>query len=133
MINTDYLVDEPDTHLQSLSIRLPKKAVTILQLIKLKIAQEIHAFNDRRLRSYGADYLSTEEYQDILKEGREFFGDTLIKGKSKPEKEAKEALRAYANARFHIEFNGKIHTIKNSTIVINEQSKIRFVRLFPYT
>lgn len=132
LIHTDYLVDEPDIHLQSLTVRLPVKPMKISQLIKLKIAQEIHAYNERLTRSYGADYLPTEEYQDILFEGREFYGRPLIKGKGNPDKEAKHALRAYFNARFQVECDGKVHSVEDPIVEISENSVIRFVRLFDY-
>lgn len=131
-VNTDHLVDAPDKHLQSLMIRFPAKAMKISQIIKLKVAQEIHAYNERQTKSYGADYLSIEEYQDILDEGEEFFQRPLIHGKGKAEREVKHALRAYFDARFHVEFNGTVYTIKDATVVITENSIIRFVRLFDY-
>lgn len=131
LIHTDYLLDNPDTHLQSLTVKLPAKSLTISQIIKIKVAQEIHAFNERKLKSYGADYLSAEEYQDILAEGQEHFGSTVIKGKGNPDREAKIALRAFFNKRFHIEINGTVYS-DDGEVVINNRTAIRFVRLFAY-
>jgi hypothetical protein len=104
----------------------------ISQIIKLKVAQEIHAYNERIARSFGADYLPVEEYQDILFGGREFYGRPIIKGKGNPDREVKHALRAYFDARFQVEFNGKVYSVEDPTVEITENSVIRFVRLFDY-
>ena len=131
LVHTDYLVDAPEKHLQSLTVRFPAKSLTISQIIKIKISQEIHAFNERSLISYGADYLSIEEYQDVLSEGTQHQQSTVVKGKGNPDRESKAALRAFFDKRFHVEINGQVYS-EEGTAVINDRTTIRFVRLFPY-
>ena len=131
-IATDYLVSSDAEELLSSKIRLPRKSLSLSELLRLKLAQEIHAYNERKTESYGAEYLSAEEYAEILAEGKEFLGDPLKKGKVNPDTEFRLALRAFNEHKFKVIINNKEPRVAREKFDIDENTTIRFVRLVPY-
>ena len=131
-IATDYLVDSDAEELLSSKIRLPRKKLSVSEIMRLKVSQEIHAFNERKTESYGAEYLPPEEYAETLAEGKELLGDALKKGKVNPDTEYRLCLRAFIEHKFKIIINGKETREARDEFAIDEDSTIRFVRLVPY-
>ena len=131
-IVTDYLVDSDAEELLASKIRLPRKKLSVSDILRLKLSQEIHAFNERKTESYGAEYLPPEEYADIIAEGKEFLGDPLKKGKVNPDREYRLSLRAFSEHKFKVIINGKETREARDEFQIDENSTIRFVRLVPY-
>ena len=130
-VHTDYLVDRDARRLTTSTIRFPKRRLTLSELIRNKLSQEIHAFNERKIPSYGAEYLPADEYGQVEDEGTSMLGSTLKKGKANPATEVRLALRALSERKFKVLFNDHELLDPSDVIVLDEHSRIVFVRLIP--
>ncbi len=129
---TDYLVDTDAEQLLASKIRLPKRQLTVGDLLRLKLSQEIHAFNERKTARYGTEYLPPDEYAAMVEEGEELLGEALKKGKVNPDMEYRLLLQAFNEHKFKVVINDSEPRAAQERFTVDEQTKIRFVRLVPY-
>lgn len=129
---TEFLVDRDAETLSRSKVRLPRRELGLNEVLRMKLSQEIHAFNERRIEAYGAEYLSPGEFAIVLSEGRELLGDPLKKGKANPEIEYRHMLRAFHERKFKVTIDGVEAKELETRLELGDDSRISFIRLVPY-
>jgi len=129
---TDYLVGADAERLSRSVVRLPRRPLTLNELLRLKLSQDVHAFNERRTDCYGAEYLAEDELTAVRTEGRQMAGNAVKKGKANPDVEYKLMLRAFAEHRFKVLVDGTELASPTDRVTPTDETRIRFVRLTPY-
>ncbi len=129
-IPTEYRGGDETILLCRSTVVLPA-VLTLRELIRLKVAQDVHAFNERKAEAYGCEYLNPADLARAQEEGRRMLGDPLNKGKIDPVMEARLAVAAFADGAFKVELEGERLTRLEERVELEPLSDLRFVRLLP--
>jgi len=110
-------------------ITLPKRKVSVAELIAEKVYQEVSAYNSRVRASYGREYLSNEEVERMQDAGKIGLGSKRRR-QVDPEEEYQKALQAFEQNVFLILVDGRQRGL-DDVITVTPQTNITFIRLVP--
>lgn len=129
---TDYLAGAERQPMASSTVRFPRRRLPLSELVRIKVMQDIHAYNERKSAVYGAEYLEPDEYAAACREGTELLGAPLKKGKVNPAIELRHAMRALKEGRFKVVIDGRDLTDPDADVVLKDDSTVVFVRRVPF-
>jgi len=110
-------------------IRLPKRKISVSELIAEKVYQEVSAYNSRARANYGREYLRNEEIERMQDAGKIGLGSKRRR-QVDPEVEYQKALQAFEQNVFLILVDGRQREL-GDIITVTPQTNITFIRLVP--
>jgi len=127
---TTKIIGVSGSHDETLELELGSghNSVTLEGLIRMKVTEEVRAFNAKQKRRLGMEYRTDEDLLEDMEHGRI---NVKPKGVVDETKEIKKAIQAFKDGLFQVVMNGRKLEKLDEVIPVRKDLEILFLRTIP--